>query len=703
MTKQYVRDIGLETILKNIRLNLGKILILFIPLVIIVMGLMIFSNKRQVQKFTTSGSIQINNLYPLTYDSLPSLDTAKDSNTISGSGVASNSETITSLLTTDYILNNVIKKNKLDIDIQFQQVRDIKKIYTNFLKPKERVVYPEIPILEVSDNLYNKQFVIKFINESDFNVYLNYYKLGSGKVGVPFQNSQIYLLISSYQGKGNVSYLVQKLTMDTVVASLVKKLNITPVVIIKKTEQSDTGIVTISLTDVNPEKQSRLINDIIDEVRQKTWERQRQNIKQSIEFIDDQLALAKSNLQEAQESLVKYQAVHGVVDVDGQARNDLNQLTNIDLQLMEKQILEKQYRVLYTPNHPLMVALKREIDIIKQKRSTIEAELGQLPKEQAGFINLKRTLDVNQQLYLLLMNKEQDLKIKYAGLSSPVEVLSYATKDVAPIITPLSPKVILSSLIGILFLQIVVVLYLTIWSPSDPEYIAYATESKLLGIIPFLRDKKGNIAGNHPVFNIIYSYFIQQINQVSPKTYFCNIGSLEDSSGKSFIIKKVTDYLLSQGKKVLVIRFGWSEFDHKVTDVAADPHAYFNVLTSAGRFNSDNHLIDSNHPNQTLLAELILNNQHGIELNYMRQIIDKCSYFDCIFIETPGALDCPIFMNLAQLAEENILVCQPSDNTKMIGLMTQGFANLNIKLSCIIYNHPEKPFLKSVYSYNSIT
>ena len=82
-------------------------------------------------------------------------------------------------------------------------------------------------------------------------------------------------------------------------------------------------------------------------------------------------------MQEAQESLVKYQAVHGVVDVDGQARNDLNQLTNIDLQLMEKQILEKQYRVLYTPNHPLMVALKREIDIIKQKRSTIEAELAE--------------------------------------------------------------------------------------------------------------------------------------------------------------------------------------------------------------------------------------------------------------------------------------------------------------------------------------
>ena len=59
-------------------------------------------------------------------------------------------------------------------------------------------------------------------------------------------------------------------------------------------------------------------------------------------------------------------------------------------------------------------------------------------------------------------------------------------------------------------------------------------------------------------------------------------------------------------------------------------------------------------------------------------------------------------MNMSKLVNENIIISEPGDTPGLIKLMADGFSNLDISVSRIIYNHPKKPLLNSVYSINKV-
>lgn len=158
----------------------------------------------------------------------------------------------------------------------------------------------------------------------------------------------------------------------------------------------------------------------MEEVKIKSWERQRQNLKQSIEFIENQATMAKNSLDNVQESLVQLQASHKIIDLDTQARTDILTSTDLDLKVMEKSIAISQYERLYTNDHPFMIGLRQQRDELIKKRDAVLARLDQLPEDQAMYAKLKSNLDVQQQLYILLLGKEQNLKIKFFGITSQV-------------------------------------------------------------------------------------------------------------------------------------------------------------------------------------------------------------------------------------------------------------------------------------------
>jgi hypothetical protein len=687
MKKDYIREIGLATLVKSVKVNFKLILLVLIPFMIVIVALIILAHQRQVSKFTTTGVIQINNINPLTYSDLPSLDqgSSNSNGAINTSGLSTNSETIVSLLTTDYILSNIIIENNFDIDMQPLKsdglLGNLTAIFSSFPPP----IYPKISKLEVSHRYYNHKLKLVFTSVREYVLYDNFTKLGNGMVGKQLITKDITLLVDSYSGNPKQKFILIKFSIDAVVSNLIKQLKIDPVIVIKKSTQSDTGIINISITGVNPVRQAILINDIIEEVRTKSWERQRQNLKQSIEFIENQTQLAKKNMTAAQESLVAFQAAHNIINLDDQAKNDLLTMTDLDLKALDKQITLDQFKSLYTANHPLIIALKSQLAKLTKKRDAMHADFITLPLNQARFASLKNNFDVNQQLYLLLLNKGQNLKIKYAGTNSPVEVLTYATSDVAPILKPLSAKLIASTLSGVLLLEIFFVLWFTIWMTGDPYLLPHLVGSKLLAIIPYLRDKHKCIDYSHPGFNLINAYFLRKLAESKNASVCCNFSSINLGSGKTFIIDAITNYFTKRDKRVLQICFGTTYEFMSVRDVYQhlDEELGFSDLSIKK-------------------VKLEINIGNSMDINGFKQLLSRTNNFDFVFIESWAILDSQVFMNISKLVNENIIISEPRDTPGLVKLMADGFSNLDIKISRIIYNHPKKPLLNSVYSINKV-
>lgn len=688
MKKDYVREVGLSTLAKSIKINVKLILMVLVPFMIVAITLIVINNQRQISKFTTMGVIQVNNINPLTYSDLPSLD-PNDSSTyngsISSSSLSTNSEAIASLLTTDFILNDIIVENHFDVDVQILKGDGfLDNLKASFASGGTQV-YPSISKFDVAHKYYNHKLKLVFTSPSKYILYDNFAKLANGTVGQQLVTKDITLLVDSYSGSPKQKFVITKNSIDAVITNLVKQIKVDPVIIMKKGSQSDTGIINISITDVNPVRQALLINDIIEEVRTKSWERQRQNLKQSIEFIENQTIRAKRSMDMAQESLVAFQSANNIINLDDQAKNDLLTVTDLDLKLLDKQITIDQYKSSYTADHPLMIGLRKQSALLKAKRDAMYADLMTLPANQATFATLKNTLDVNQQLYLLLLNKEQNLKIKYSGITSPVDVLTYATSDVAPILKPLSAKLIASTLSGVLLLEIFFVLWFTIWMTGDPYLLPHLVGSKLLAIIPYLRDKHKCIDYSHPGFNLINAYFLRKLAESKNASVCCNFSSINLGSGKTFIIDAITNYFTKRDKRVLQICFGTTYEFMSVRDVYQhlDEELGFSDLSIKK-------------------VKLEINIGNSMDINGFKQLLSRTNNFDFVFIESWAILDSQVFMNISKLVNENIIISEPRDTPGLVKLMADGFSNLDIKISRIIYNHPKKPLLNSVYSINKV-
>ena len=69
-----------------------------------------------------------------------------------------------------------------------------------------------------------------------------------------------------------------------------------------------------------------------------------------------------------------------------------------------------------------------------------------------------------------------------------------------------------------------------------------------------------------------------------------------------------------------------------------------------------------------------------------------------MFIITPSLIENPLFMNIAKLVDYNVIIATPKDTTELVEYAADNLENLDIHIDGVIFNHPQKPFLRSQYS-----
>ncbi|MHC9036605.1 GNVR domain-containing protein, partial [Cobetia marina] len=195
----------------------------------------------------------------------------------------------------------------------------------------------------------------------------------------------------------------------------------------------ETGVLGLALVGEDPLRTQQVLERITETYQQQNIDRQSAEAEKSLEFLKEQVPTVRKKLTEAEERLNAYRGKSDSVNLDLETKSVLEQLVNIDNQLNQTQLEEAELSGKFNPSHPSYVALRKKRADLERTRSELEKQVGDLPDTQQEILRLEREVEVNQQIYVQLLNKTQEMNIAQASTIGNIRILDEAVAQPHPV------------------------------------------------------------------------------------------------------------------------------------------------------------------------------------------------------------------------------------------------------------------------------
>lgn len=156
----------------------------------------------------------------------------------------------------------------------------------------------------------------------------------------------------------------------------------------------------------------------------------------------------RQKLSDSENRLNEFRLKNESVDLSLEAKATLDTIIQIEADLSELSIQESEISRKFTLKHPSYVALIDKRNVLNAEKERLNKQLEKLPNTQKEMIRFTRDLEVNQHIYIQLLNKMQELDVVKASTIGNVRIFNHA--QVFP--NPVAPKkalvIILAFLLG---------------------------------------------------------------------------------------------------------------------------------------------------------------------------------------------------------------------------------------------------------------
>ena len=197
----------------------------------------------------------------------------------------------------------------------------------------------------------------------------------------------------------------------------------------------ESQIMKVSYTDIDPELAWKILSKAIPllEERYKTLFRNQINERSS--FISDQIKDSEDNLAKANAELSAFQKEHGIYDFQSQIQNQFSIYTNINKEILQEE-MELEFLTEYRPkSDPTVVQKVKTIQKSKELLHEFETGSGRysmnvipmnkLQALSAQYSELRREVELRQELYLMLRQQEAAARMEQSGEISSLQILEY--------------------------------------------------------------------------------------------------------------------------------------------------------------------------------------------------------------------------------------------------------------------------------------
>nr|WP_321459169.1 polysaccharide biosynthesis tyrosine autokinase [uncultured Vibrio sp.] len=467
-----------------------------------------------------------------------------------------------------------------------------------------------------------------------------------------------------------------------------------------------------------------LIADILNDIAQNYFlqnvERNSAEAEKSLAFLKSHLPGIKENLTISEDRLNIFRQNNDSIDLSLEATSALEATVNLESQLNELTFKESEISKKYTKDHPAYIALLDKRSILLQERQRLNKQIQKMPKMQREILRMTRDVEVNQQIYVELLNKVQELNVVKAGTVGNVRILDAAQSFANPIAPRKKLIVVLSTLLGgllsVSFVFVRSAFHRGVENPDDIERIGlpvYASVPKSvlqLELSNLLKNKQTRnkeaviLAEHNPADLSVESLRGLRTSlhfaMMEAKNNVVMISGPAPGVGKSFVSTNFSTVAAKTGQKVLLIdadmRKGYMQqafglnWENGLSDFLSGQIELEQSVKNTQVENLDIITRGQVPPNP---SELLMHPR------FQRLIEWASEQYDLVIIDTPPVLAVTDASIVGALSGTTLMVTRFGMNTvKEIDVARHRFEQSGVEVKGVILNATEKK-ASSYYGY----
>lgn len=296
----------------------------------------------------------------------------------------------------------------------------------------------------VPENLEGTVFTLKANDQGQPALYLNGQLVASGPANKPLtsEDGSIVLKLDDWK-PGQESFRLTRVSQLSAVTDIRSRLTVAE-------QGKDTGILNISLIGSNQARIKKVLNTIDQAYLLQNVKRQAAEAENSLVFLNKQLPEIKDKLNTAEDQLNQYRTKSDSVDIDLETKSLLGRLVDMDSKLNELKIKESEVAAKYTKEHPAYRTLLEQRHSLEKQKAKLNKQIGSLPETQQKILRMMRDVQVDQQLYVSLLNRVQELKILKASTVGNVRIIDDAVVYPVPVKPKKGMVVALAAVLGLM-------------------------------------------------------------------------------------------------------------------------------------------------------------------------------------------------------------------------------------------------------------
>lgn len=389
-----------------------------------------------------------------------------------------------------------------------------------------------------------------------------------GRVGEQLElgggSTAIRLLVRELAAKPGIGFELVRVSRLKTLEDMQGQLRIA-----EKGKQS--GIIGASLEGTDPALTASILNQIADEYLAQNIKRKAEEAEKSLVFLNDLLPQLKAELERAE---VKYNAMRnqrGTFNLSEEGKAFLQESVAAETNLQELRQKRSELLTRFTTNHPGVQAVDQQIGNLAAKVSGMSARMKTLPDVEQDTVRLMRDVQVNNDLYVSLLDNMQQLRLVKAGKVGNVRLIDSAAIPEKPV-KPRKPMVVaVAAILGVLIGVVAAFVRKSLFGGiSDPHDIEQHVGLPVFATVPLSVEQEklsADIAARKPGSFVLASRFPQEPSIESLRSLRTALQfALQDAGnnrvllmgptpgvGKSFVSANLAAVLTMAGKRVLLI------------------------------------------------------------------------------------------------------------------------------------------------------
>ncbi|HAS6455916.1 TPA: polysaccharide biosynthesis tyrosine autokinase [Vibrio parahaemolyticus] len=535
-----------------------------------------------------------------------------------------------------------------------------------------------------------------------------------GKVGELLEKNGYQFLATELVAQTGDSFTVSKISKLDAINKLQENLSISE-------RGKQTGIISLSFSGEDRTKIQAILNDISQNYFLQNVQRNSAEAEQSLEFLKGHLPDIKIKLTASEDVLNRFRQENESIDLGLEAQSTLKVMVELEAQLNELTFKESEISQRFTQDHPAYKSLLDKRQTLLKEKERLNKQVQKLPKTQREVLRMTRDVEVNQQIYIQLLNKVQELNIIKAGTVGNVRILDSAQSFSKPIKPKKALIVALATLLGgmagVAFVLIRAAFHRGVETPDQIEQMGipvYASVPKSIQQLEFASKLKRNKSkGNNELVLLAEAnpadLSIEALRSLRTSLHFAMMEAKNNvlmisgpapSIGKTFVSTNFAAVAAKTGQKVLLIdadmRKGYLQqcfglrWDNGLSEYLSGKVAPSNIIKSTSIDNLNVVTRGQVPPNP---SELLMHPR------FKSFIDDMSAEYDLVIIDTPPVLAVTDPSIVGALAGTTLMVARFDQTTlKEIEVARGRFEQSGVEVKGVILNAVEKKASNS-YGY----